>query len=54
MAAVICDYRTNNGNAFYDGNVCDMSGIGSILLVAVLLVAELMVPQRRAAMLLEV
>jgi hypothetical protein len=54
VAAVICDYRTNNGNTFYHGNVCDMSGIGSILLGAVLLVAELMALPRRAATLLEV
>ncbi len=56
VAAIICDYRTNNGNTFDHDNVCDMSGIGSILLGAVLLVAGVMVmaPQKRSATLLEV
>jgi hypothetical protein len=54
VAAIICDYRTNNGNTFYHDNVCDMSGIGSILLDAVLVVAGVMAPQKRAATLLGV
>jgi hypothetical protein len=53
VAAVICSYKTSNGNIFYDGSVYDMSGTGSILLGAVLLV-ELMALQQRATMLLEV
>ncbi len=32
MTVVICSYKTNNDNTFYDGNVYDMSDTSPILL----------------------